>query len=248
MHAAGGVIRREPAGIILCGPAPPGLIVVAELLAFAQEPIVELLRAGATEPRRMDERGKERVRSHEKHYMKQAPYGTWRSPLAAADLARSAISLNYVQVAAGTPYWVESRPADGGRSVIVTIAEDGAVREITPTGFNVRTRVHEYGGMPYAIGNGIVFFSNFSDQRLYVQRPGAAPVAITPEGYRYADFVLDGSGERLFCVREDHTGAGEPKNAIVMVDIRAGGPGKVLFDSSDFAAYPRLSPDRKSVV
>ena len=180
--------------------------------------------------------------------MKQAPYGTWHSPLAAADLARSAISLNYVQVAAGIPYWVESRPAEGGRSVIVTAGKDGGVREVTPQGFNVRTRVHEYGGMPYAIGNGIVFFSNFSDQRLYVQRPGAAPVAITPEGYRYADFVLDGSGERLFCVREDHTGAGEPKNAIVMVDIRAGGPGKVLFDSSDFAAYPRLSPDGRRLA
>ena len=78
--------------------------------------------------------------------MKQAPYGTWHSALAAADLARSAISLNYVQIVAGVPYWVESRPSEGGRSVIVTAGKDGSVQEVTPQGFNVRTRVHEYGG------------------------------------------------------------------------------------------------------
>src|SRR5580704_2664732 len=232
MHAAGGVIRREPAGIILCGPAPPGLIVVAELLALAQEPIVELLQAGTTEPRRMDERGKERVRSHENHYMKQAPYGTWHSPLAAADLASSAISLNYVQVSEGVPYWVESRPAEGGRCVVVTSAAGGAVREITPPRFNVRTRIHEYGGTPYVMNHGTVYFCNFADQRLYAQRPGETPVALTPEGYRYADFDLDESGQRLFCVREDHTGGGEPKNTIVVLDTTAGGPGRVLFEGS----------------
>src|ERR1700681_1289594 len=218
MHAAGGGIRREPAGIILCGPAPPGRIVVAELLALAQEPIVELLPAGATEPRRMDERGKERVRSHEKHYMKQAPYGTWHSPLAAADLARSAISLNYVEVSEGGPYWGERRTAEGGGSVVVTSPANGAVRELTPTGFNVRTRVHEYGGTPYVMSRDTVYFSNFIDQRWYAQRPDEKPVALTPEGYRYSDFELARAGRELFCVREDHTGGGEPKNAIVVVD------------------------------
>jgi dipeptidyl aminopeptidase/acylaminoacyl peptidase len=180
--------------------------------------------------------------------MKQAPYGTWHSPLAAADLARSAISLNYVRVHAGVPYWVESRPAEGGRSVIVTAAKNGAVRELTPQGFNVRTRVHEYGGTPYALNDGSVLFTNFADQRLYAQRSGEAPVALTPEGYRYADFELDSSGGRLFCVREDHTGPGEPKNTIVVVDARTGGAGKVLFDGSDFVAYPRLSPDGRHLA
>ncbi len=171
MHAAGGVIRREPARIILRGPALPSLVVAAELLALAQEPIVEMLPAGAAESRRVDERGKERVRTHDEHYMKQAPYGTWHSPLAAADLARSAISLNYTEVSEGAPYWVESRPAEGGRSVVVTAAADGAVRELTPTRFNVRTRVHEYGGTPYVMSRDTVYFSNFADQRLYAQRP-----------------------------------------------------------------------------
>jgi dipeptidyl aminopeptidase/acylaminoacyl peptidase len=187
---------------------------------------------------------------------KQAPYGTWHSALAAADLASSAISLNYVQVAEGVPYWVESRPAEGGRNVVVTSAgggaTGGAVRELTPSGFNARTRVHEYGGTPYVMSGGTVYFSNFSDQRLYSQRPGGQPVALTPEGYRYADFELDASARRLFCVREDHTGGGEPKNSIVVLDVTpsdgAGGAGKVLFDGSDFVAYPRVSPDGRRIA
>jgi dipeptidyl aminopeptidase/acylaminoacyl peptidase len=201
---------------------------------------------------------------------KQAPYGTWRSPLAAADLASSAISLNYVQVAEGIPYWVESRPAEGGRNVVVTSAAGGAVRELTPAGFNARARVHEYGGSPYVMSRGTVYFSNFSDQRLYSQRAGEKPVALTPEGYRYADFELAASGRRLFCVREDHTGGGEPKNAIVVLDIAMAGDGsgesenapvgldatssassaagKVLFDGSDFVAYPRVSPDGSRIA
>ena len=204
---------------------------------------------------------------------KQAPYGTWHSPLAAADLASSAISLNYVQVAAvqvpdgqvseGIPYWVESRPAEGGRNVVVTSAAGGALRELTPAGFNARTRVHEYGGTPYVMSRGMLYFSNFTDQRLYLQRPGETPVALTPAGYRYADFEFDSSGRRLFCVREDHTGGGEPKNAIVLLDVTAGGgsgtsaasgtldasaAGKVLFDGSDFVGYPRVSPDGRRIA
>jgi dipeptidyl aminopeptidase/acylaminoacyl peptidase len=177
--------------------------------------------------------------------MKQAPYGTWRSPLPAADLARSAIALNYLRVVEGTPYWVESRPAEGGRNVLVTSAANGTVQELTPPGFNARTRVHEYGGTPYAVAaRSAIYFSNFADQRVYMDRKGETPPkAITPEGYRYADYELDQTGKRLFCVREDHTGRGEPKNAIVVLDTQAGGPGTVLFDKSDFVAYPRVSPD-----
>lgn len=176
--------------------------------------------------------------------MKQAPYGTWRSPLPAADLARSAIALNYLQVAQDVlPYWIESRPSEGGRYVLVTTAADNGVRELTPPGFNARTRVHEYGGTPYAVGRNAIYFSNFTDQRVYAHRPGETPAAFTPEGYRYADYDFDKAGERLFCVREDHTGGGEPKNTIVALDPSVGGPGRVLFDKSDFVAYPRVSPD-----
>jgi dipeptidyl aminopeptidase/acylaminoacyl peptidase len=184
--------------------------------------------------------------------VRRAPYGTWHSPIAAVDLARSSISLSYVQIASGVPYWVESRPTEGGRYVIVTPGSDGRIVERTPAGFNARTRVHEYGGRPYALGRSEIYFSNFADQRLYVQRSSGEPVALTPEGHRYADFELVGpsaSAPFLLSVREDHSGTGEPKNTIVALDpARRGDPGTVLYAGSDFVAYPRASPDGRRVA
>ena len=170
------------------------------------------------------------------------PCGTWPSPIAAADLARASISLNYVQSTQGEVYWIESRPAEGGRYVLMQAGAAGEPRQLTPTGFNVRTRVHEYGGLPYLASGETVYFCHFDDQRLYVQRGSSTPVPQTREGYRYADFALDSAGARLFAVREDHTGSGEPRNAIVC-RAAAGGEDALLFGDSDFVAYPRVSPD-----
>ncbi|WP_157994449.1 tyrosine-type recombinase/integrase [Peristeroidobacter agariperforans] len=180
--------------------------------------------------------------------MLSLPFGTWPSPIAAADLARFSVTITYVRSLNGVPYWLESRPNEQGRYVIVTPDADGGFCELTPTGFNARTRVHEYGGVPYTLQRGAIYFSNFADQRLYAQRAGAEPAALTPEGYRYADCQLDASGTLLFCVREDHTAAGEPKNAIVAVPTAGGSAGTVLFGESDFVAYPRVSADGKRLV
>ena len=177
-----------------------------------------------------------------------AAYGTWQSPISAAELARSAIDIADVRVAESTVYWVESRPAEGGRYVVVTPRASGGIDELTPAGFNSRTRVHEYGGSAYAVSGGAVYFSNFADQRLYRQSAGAAPIALTPEGYRYADCVVDAARQRLFCVREDHTRGGEPANAIVVLAARGGDAGRVLFGESDFVAYPRPSPDGRRLA
>ena len=180
--------------------------------------------------------------------MQTLPYGTWRSPLAAADLARSSIALTYARALDGAPYWLESRPAEGGRYVVVTLAADGSLKVLTPEAYNARTRVHEYGGIPYVLGPGVLYFSHFADQRLYVQRAEAAPEPLTPEGYRYSDCELDSAGQRLFAVREDHTQGGEPKNAIVVLPTAGGSAGQVLYGESDFVAYPRVSLDGRRIA
>ena len=109
----------------------------------------------------------------------------------------------------------------------------------------MRTRVHEYGGGAFTVHDGVIFFSNFSDQRLYRQDPGEAPRPITPEGeWRYADGVVDAHRGRMVCVREDHTGGGhEPVNALVSLDLTAGTEPQGLVTGSDFYSTPRLSPD-----
>ena len=186
-----------------------------------------------------------------------APYGSWASPVAAAELAKSAVEISDVRVFDGRTYWRESRPAEGGRQVLLTFGDDGAPKVLTPVGFSVRTRVHEYGGSSYWVMGDALVFANFSDQRLYLQRGDAAPVAITPERYQYADCDLDAGRGALVCVREDHTEAtmqanGEERNEIVRVPVPAAGAagdaGTVLVTGTDFVAYPRLSRDGRQLA
>jgi dipeptidyl aminopeptidase/acylaminoacyl peptidase len=167
------------------------------------------------------------------------PYGAWASPISAAHLAAGAVALSDLRVFGGQPYWLESRPAEGGRLVVMT-ADDAGVRQLTPDGFSARTRVHEYGGAPFAVGPEGLWFNNYPDQRLHLQA-GGAPQPITPEGFRYADAV-PAPGGGLIAVREDHTDPADVRNTIVRLSGHPGDAGQLLFSSSDFVAYPRLGP------
>ncbi|HZC15792.1 MAG TPA: prolyl oligopeptidase family serine peptidase [Caulobacteraceae bacterium] len=176
----------------------------------------------------------------------RAPYGTWASPISAKSLAKGAIGISDLRTAGGRLFWLENRPDQAGRMVVMT-GDASAARELTPAGFSVRTRVHEYGGASYVVVGETLYFSNFTDQRLYAQRPGEAPVALTPQGYRYADAVA-APGGGLIAVREDHTDPADVQNAIVRLSGKEGDAGQVLFGGSDFAAYPRVSPDGKRLA
>ena len=178
-----------------------------------------------------------------------APYGSWRSPISAALVATAGVSLNDIAIDGDDIYWLEGRPAEQGRVVVVRRAADGTIADVTPPGFNARTRVHEYGGAPYVVDRGTVYFSNFADQRLYRQAPGAAPQPITPEApLRYADAVVDHGHNRLICVREDHSGSGEAVNTIAAIPLDGLGEQRVLVAGADFYASPRLSPDGRSLA
>jgi dipeptidyl aminopeptidase/acylaminoacyl peptidase len=186
-----------------------------------------------------------------------APFGSWASPIAAADLAKSAVNISDVRVFNGRVYWRESRPTEAGRQVLVTLGADGAPKVLTPANFSVRTRVHEYGGSSYWVLDDVLVFVNFQDQRLYLQRGEAAPVAITPEHYQYSDCAIDAARNALICVREDHTEVarkahGEERNEIVRVPLPSApgalDAGHVLVTGTDFVAYPRLSRDGKTLA
>ncbi len=178
-----------------------------------------------------------------------APYGSWKSPITSDSIVASAIGLSQPLIDGREIYWVEMRPTEGGRSVIVK-REPGILSDVTPPPFNARTRVHEYGGGDYTVRDGVVYFSNFSDQRLYVSRGEAAPKAITPVAdLRYADPVIDKTRGRLICVREDHTVAHrEPVNTLVAINLEGKledgeNPGEMLVSGNDFYSSPRVSPD-----
>jgi dipeptidyl aminopeptidase/acylaminoacyl peptidase len=171
-------------------------------------------------------------------------FGSWRSPITSDLIVRGVVGIGQIALDGSDVYWSEMRPSDRGRYVLVRWQSSGEVTDVSPSPFNVRTRVHEYGGGSFLVNRGVVYFSNFSDQRLYRQNPDEAPQPITPEGkLRFADGVIDEGRQRLMCVCEDHgTGAKEAVNSIVEVDLE-GSTIRLLAGGRDFFAAPRLSPD-----
>ena len=175
-----------------------------------------------------------------------APYGTWTSPISAATVASAALRLGRIVLDANDIYWLEGRPAEGGRSVVVKRDRSGHIADMTPPSTDVRTRVHEYGGAAYVVSRGVLYYSEFADQRVYQLEPGGVPEPVTPPGdWCYADGSVNPAHSRLVLVREDHTTAGrEPVTALVSVALDAGpNPGIVIASGHDFYSTPRFSPD-----
>src|SRR2546430_1280050 len=173
-----------------------------------------------------------------------SPYGSWRSPVTADAIVAGVIGLSQIQLDGDDIYWVEGRPAEAGRNVIVRRRPDGITTDITPPEYNARTRVHEYGGGAYLVRDGVGWFTNFKDQRLYRQDPGRPPVAIPPpQAIRHADIVFDHRHQRLIAIREDHTtDMPQAVNTIVSFDPTGKIPAKTLVQANDFYSSPRVSP------
>ncbi len=177
-----------------------------------------------------------------------AAYGTWRSPITSDLIVAAHIRLGQPYIEGTTHYWTEGRPLDGGRVVVVRQEADGTTTDLTPAGYHVRTLVHEYGGGAYLVVDGTIYFSNYADQRVYVQKPGTAPYALTPEGaLRYADYIHDAARNRLIAVCEDHRGDGEAANYLVSIDLNTGNL-TPIHQGRTFYAHPRLSPDSTQLV
>ena len=149
-------------------------------------------------------------------------------------MTAGALRLDQIQLDGDDVYWLEGRASEGGRNVIVKLAANSHSVDVTPAGFNVRSRVHEYGGAAYTVHNGAVYFTNFSDQRVYRQVPGEAPVPMTEPGPMWADFRVDAARHRLIGVREQDG-----------VNVIAAIPDRVLVEGADFYSDPIVSPDGK---
>lgn len=175
------------------------------------------------------------------------PYGTWPSPISAESVAAQGVRFGSVAADRGDIYWLERRPHEAGRNALVRRRPDGRRDELTPPGFNVRTRVHEYGGGAYVVAGGQVYFVNFTDQRVYrAPAESGAPTPVTSSsGCFYADFTYDEPRNRLIAVREDHSQPGrEPVTTLVGIRLDAGEvAGDVIALGADFYSTPRVSPD-----
>ncbi len=175
-----------------------------------------------------------------------APYGSWASPLSLSALTEQAVRLSNPSVDGTVRYWIEGRPAEQGRAVLMRQQAGHPAAEALGAEFSVRTLMHEYGGLCYDVRDGVIVFSNFDDQRLYRAEGSQAPRPITPEppnekSIRYAcPKMMAGGG--VVCVRERHE-AGVVTNDLVVIDATGSGEISVLASGHDFYSAPVLSPD-----
>ena len=182
-----------------------------------------------------------------------APYGSWASPFGIELLTAGVVGLGEIRARDGVTWWLEGRPDEGGRQVLVERDADGSLRRLTPEGFNARDRVHEYGGASYAVVADAAIVSDFATGRLFRVVAPERLEPLTAEGsWRYADLTPDPSRDRLLAIREDHSPAalarhGEAENAIVAIALRTGEV-DVLAEGADFYAAPRPSPDGGDVA
>ena len=175
-------------------------------------------------------------------------YGTWPSPITPDAIVAETIRLASVTLDAGRLGWLEGRPGEGGRNVLVRANDADGYADVTPPPFNVRSRVHEYGGGAYAVSGDRVWFSSFEDGRVYAQTSTTAPAPLTAEGsVRFADLTVDPGRRRLLAVRETHRDGTTAVNDLVSVSVNDGSV-RVLASGQDFYAAPAPSPDGRQLA
>ncbi|MEU3066820.1 prolyl oligopeptidase family serine peptidase [Streptomyces sp. NPDC006906] len=183
------------------------------------------------------------------------PYGSWPSPITADDAARGDALLEWAGFLGDDVCWTEVLPEEDGRSGLMRRTADG-VEEVLPPGWDVRTRVIEYGGRPWLAlsgraADGLVF-THGPDQRLHRWRPGSEPVPLSPPGawpgeLRYADFAVH--GDEVWCLREtvaDDTARSAVRHlvAVPLDGSAAEDPSRVreLAATHHFMTGPRIEP------
>ena len=178
---------------------------------------------------------------------RSAPYGSWESLFTTDLITQGTVGFGQVAGDGDRVYWSELRPWEGGRAALVCRHPDGRREDLTPPPFNVRSRVHEYGGASFAVADGTAWFVDGGDNRLYRVTGDGAPRPVTrPQKMSFADLQVDTGRDRVIAVAERSEAPGEPENTLVA--IAADGTVTTLAGGADFYAFPRLSPDGKTLA
>jgi dipeptidyl aminopeptidase/acylaminoacyl peptidase len=182
------------------------------------------------------------------------PYGSWPTPITSELVVRSARLPSGIGSDGDDIWWSESRPEEGGRTAILRLGADGSRTEILPAPWNARTGVHEYGGGAWWVRGGVVWFADWTSQRLHrlafdgdpndLDPEPITPEPAVPRGLRYADGDVSPDGGTLLCVREEHFADGrEAANTVVRLPADGSADPEVVVSGPDFVSDPRWSPD-----
>ncbi|MEM6611593.1 MAG: prolyl oligopeptidase family serine peptidase, partial [Cyanobacteria bacterium P01_C01_bin.72] len=174
-----------------------------------------------------------------------AACGSWKSPITSDLIVSKTIGIGSLAIEQESIYWLEKRPQEKGRNLLVALGGNGEVKNFTPAPLSVRSKIHEYGGGAYVVDRNTIYFSNYQDGRIYQQVIGTQPYPLTEKlERRYGDMVVDRQRNRLICISEDHAQVGEAETTIITININTGRI-QNLIAGGDFYSSPRLSPDGK---
>ena len=172
--------------------------------------------------------------------------GAWTSEITAELVASSSIRYADVQIDREDIYWLEGRPREQGRTVIVR-RRQGQVEDVLPDRWNVRSRVHEYGGGAYTVHADRIWFVNDADQQVYELNDGQVAQQTDETDCRYADLQYSSRHQCLYAVRETHgrPDSKEPVNELVRIKDQQV---RVVATGDDFYAGPAVSADCKQLA
>lgn len=173
-----------------------------------------------------------------------APFGSWKSPISSDLIVADSVRLGQLRIMGNDIWWTEGRPRQGGKTFLVRCGENSQCTDMTDATFNIKSRANEYGGGDFLLADGVAYFCNNEDQRIYFFRTGEMPVALTRrDACHYADAIHDARRNRLIAVREDQSDVTrEAVNTLVAIDL-ANGQETILQSGFDFYSSPRLSRD-----
>ena len=185
--------------------------------------------------------------------IKTKKYGSWESPVKASLIAEGTPRnpLSEILIDKNIIYWIESRPKENGRNVIVMKENNDSPKDILPKEFNARNSVHEYGGGVYSVKNGIIYFTNWDDQRIYKIQDNKikpiTPVSKPNKSIRFADLNISPDEKNLVCVMETHH-QNSVENEIVIIPTDGTSEPKSLLKGCDFYSSPRLNKNGTKIA
>ena len=177
---------------------------------------------------------------------KQSQFGSWESIFTPEKIIEGGLRFGEIRIDNKDIYFLEGRPSESGRSVIIKHNLDGTTKDVIPSNFNSRNAVHEYGGGSFSVSNGIVIFSNYPDNRLYkVSEADPLPTPITKNdpNLRYANIAFDNFHNRIITVHENHTNPNNIINSLVSINLEAPNNMITIKSGADFYSSPSINPD-----
>ena len=182
----------------------------------------------------------------------KSPFGSWASDITTDMISGSIIGLGQLSLDNSNIYWTEMRPSENGRTLLMGLDNNGKIEELLPKQFNIRNRVHEYGGGSFTLNNGTVFFIDSKNHGIFKMRldeninDRIPELIVEKDKIFFADFIYDNVNDCLFSIAEDQSGEGEAKN--MLVSIAMDGEINIIASGADFYASPKLSPDKKHIM